>query len=94
MGDNSDLLLELDGFTVISNSPLSLFRDGDTVTIRSKLHRPSLPTAHGNQAENGKRPCPEPTLALSAAGEQTGLHFSQTSMFVDALHACCSQLTI
>jgi len=70
LGADSDLLLELDGFTVISNSPLSLFRDGDTVTIRSKGQgqKATLPVTNGGQAEGGKRKRSEVALALTAAG--------------------------
>ncbi len=73
LGADSDLLLELDGFTVISNSPLSLFRDGDTVTIRSKGQgqgqKATVPVTHGGQAEGGKRKRSEVALALTAAGD-------------------------
>ena len=70
LGADSDLLLELDGFTVISNSPLSLFRDGDTVTIRSKGQgqKAIVPVTNGGQAQGGKRKRSEAALALTAAG--------------------------
>ena len=70
LGAQSDLMLELDGFTVISNSPLSLFRDGDTVTIRSKGQgqKATVPITNGIQAEGGKRKRSEVALALTAAG--------------------------
>lgn len=66
LGADSDLLLELDGFTVISNSPLSLFRDGDTVTIRSKGQ--TMPVTNSGQAQGGKRKRSEVALAPTAAG--------------------------
>ena len=71
LGADSDLLLELDGFTVISNSPLSLFRDGDTVTIRSKGQgqKVNVPITNGVHAEGGKRKRSEVAFALTAAGE-------------------------
>ncbi|DBA84239.1 TPA: hypothetical protein ACH3X2_006300 [Trebouxia sp. C0005] len=69
---NSDLVLELDGFTVISNSPLSLFRDGDTVIIRSKQkwQTATVPVTNGRQVEGGKRKRSEVALALTAAEDQ------------------------
>ena len=70
LGADSDLLLELDGFTVISNSPLSLFRDGDTVTIRSKGQgqKATVPVTNGGQAEGGKRKRSEVALAAGDYG--------------------------
>lgn len=75
---NSDLVLELDGFTVISNSPLSLFRDGDTVIIRSKQkwQTATVPVTNGRQVEGGKRKRSEVALALTAAGNH-GKSFDQ-----------------
>ncbi|KAL0020105.1 hypothetical protein WJX77_000613 [Trebouxia sp. C0004] len=70
LGAGSDLLLELDGFTVISNSPLSLFRDGDTVIIRSKGQKATVPVTNGARAEGGKRKRSEAALALQAAEDQ------------------------
>jgi len=69
LGADSDLQLELEGFTVISNSPLSLFRDGDTVTIRSKGQKSTVPVTNIDQAEGGKRKRSEVALALTAAGD-------------------------
>ena len=88
LGNNSDLMLELDGFTVISNSPLSLFRDGDTVIIRSKSPQPNLPTTHGNQSESNKRPYPEPALALTTAGGQV-VYTSPSLLPVCQRVTCC-----
>lgn len=39
LGEQSDLQFRLDGFTVLSSTPLSFFRDGETVLIRSPPHQ-------------------------------------------------------
>ena len=69
LGEQSDLQLELDGYTVLSNTPLSLFRDGDTVIIKSQKRPLSLP--NGIHTEGDEQKFPEPAVALTAAGDHT-----------------------
>lgn len=94
LGADSDLLLELDGFTVISNSPLSLFRDGDTVTIRSKGQgqKASVPVTNGGQAQGGKRKRSEVALALTAAGNYGNTFDGAFSDLCCIVHGICAAL--
>lgn len=42
LGEQSDLHFQLEGYTVLSGSPLSFFRDGDVVIIRNKPQEQQL----------------------------------------------------
>lgn len=69
LGEQSDFQVQLDGYAVLSNSPLTLFRDGDTVTITSKAQQQSLPLTRDAKPEGSKRKRPEAPLALTASGK-------------------------
>lgn len=67
VGDDSGLRFTLDGFTVLEDSPLSLFRDGDTVTIHSK-------TQHALPALEKRKKRKRLNLTSGMLGQQPATH--------------------
>lgn len=71
LGAETTLHLQLDGYAVLANSPLTLFRDGDTILISAEPQTATLPQSTADLSLSSKRKRSNQPLAL------TGTHHNK-----------------